>query len=1230
MRINLAKDPSLRTGTTAAFQPLTGSTLSVTDEWAFYGKYSLKITKDAVNGTGVAIAAPIPVVAGESYAFSAYTRLPITIPESDHAEIILQVEWLNSLGIVQSTVTSATLRMDTDDTEFRIGGVWVAPAGATFADVSIIQPLAGKAGAYFMVDALLIEQASYIGGYFDNITQAEKNAIANKAMAAVPQVVNGLRLGADVNLNGLVMNTIDEDDTLWVVTDIEGWWGQADPEIPDISRGTEDGSYDVEGRTKARQLTLTGFFVPKDAEESLTKSIDRLILATNLTRKGGWLFAHEGPTKAAWVRLSSRPSVKTVNARGRTNFQINLRAGDPIKYHWDSSDPDGYTSGSYNSSNVPDSVHTNLFTNPSFEDTSGTLEVRRNFCTNPRFISNTGWSATGNVSWVGNGQAAVADAAPTGTLLPYESTAATAAPGEVWTVSRDFSVPVGAPPITLQYSISPYAGATAVTSEFVYSPNVTIQPGQTVRVSVTSKALGSTITHVRAIPYLRENPGNTGRRLNSDRVLMEKVAYVGDYFDGSTTPDSDLTPSWTAGVDNSVSILTATIPAMVVGSYDGTGWTVRSSQWASSGSYSMKIIPRSTNTAYYYRTAVSLGLTVGKTYTAVGKVRLTAPQGTAAVSYPRRSIRYRVNGTYVADVAAPNVAGVHEPRITFTVENPTDLFMITGGTLTDGPVWWDDLTFVEGVYTGPAFSGNTTTTPYEVYKWSGLPNASTSTRTAYNMDVLTNIGTADVTGIFTITGPAGSGTRIYNATTNETMELAKPLRGAGLIADAYEVSSLGGVATIKTTAPNHLRVGDEVSLLNMVIPFSESDQTRIVTAVSEVFPYSFSFEISTDDIDPMSTSGQIRLVNNDVLVIDTYNRSVTYNGEVAGHRSMLTTLTDWIKFAPGDNVIEYFDDVTNVEVVSKALSNNTVTLETADTHYLIPGEQLTVALPETATLSKKKLENNVVTLTTSTPHGYAVGDVVDVQSTETSKIVTKSRTSNVATLTTEAPHGVAAGDSVVVAMPTVATPNQKSLTSNVATLGFQHAHGFSAGDSVVVALPTAATVSSKQLTNNQAILTTTAAHTFAVGDQITVAMPANASITKKARSGTQIVMTTAAAHGFAVGDQVIIALPTTATLSGNLDGNATTNLVTVTTTAAHGFAVGDRILVAGATRAGFNGYKIVESTPSSTTFTFCDWTLTTNESNAVAGVTITNTTNESYNGTKTIVSVTSTTFAYNL
>src|SRR6187431_2249547 len=245
MRVNLLPDPSFKSGTTNYYVPVSGATLSLTEEYSYFGNNSMVVTKAALNASGVEIVQPVPVQSGLPYSFSSYARLPLILPVSEPAQIILFVEWMNSVGIILKTDSSVTLDMTDDNIWYRVGGVWTAPPGATFASMQIIQPLPGLEGARFIVDALMIEQAPYLGGYVNNIPNDVKNEVVQRALAPVPSVINGLRLGADVSLNGLILNTIDENDTIWVCTSINGWFGQTAPEMPDIPRGTEDGSYDV-------------------------------------------------------------------------------------------------------------------------------------------------------------------------------------------------------------------------------------------------------------------------------------------------------------------------------------------------------------------------------------------------------------------------------------------------------------------------------------------------------------------------------------------------------------------------------------------------------------------------------------------------------------------------------------------------------------------------------------------------------------------------------------------------------------------------------------------------------------------------------------------------------------------------------------------------------------------------------------------------------------------------
>ncbi|WJZ48525.1 minor tail protein [Actinomycetia phage DSL-LC01] len=173
--------------------------------------------------------------------------------------------------------------------------------------------------------------------------QGVENAVVDRALTPLEApVVTGLKLLGDISLGSLVLNTIDEDQTLWICTEIDGWWTHPDPDVPDIPRGWGDGSYDAKGKWLARQLTLSGTFIPRTLD-NLQAARDKLIAATSLVRSGAWLIVQEDPPKSSYVRLSGRPEIETVNARGRVDFSIGLRAADPIKYEFRDDDPDGYT-----------------------------------------------------------------------------------------------------------------------------------------------------------------------------------------------------------------------------------------------------------------------------------------------------------------------------------------------------------------------------------------------------------------------------------------------------------------------------------------------------------------------------------------------------------------------------------------------------------------------------------------------------------------------------------------------------------------------------------------------------------------------------------------------------------------------------------------------------------------------------------------------------------------------
>lgn len=313
-----------------------GNALAYSSDYAYVGDYSVKVIKSTAPGSGLLTSLPgIKVFTGTTYAISASVLIPETVEDAT-----LEVE---AIWYASSDATGTPL--DTDEVSTghviyagsgwnRIGDVFTAPDGANSLKVGIVQPLSGEHGSYFYVDAFLVEESSVLNQYFENKDQDQENAIVRQALRKMPEpIVTGMQLRADISLNGLIFNTIDENNVVWVCTDIEGWWGQPDPEIQDIPRGLGDGSYDVKGRYAARIMTFNGVFLPPSADYAETAR-NKLIAATDLVRKTGWLIVDEDPPKASLVRLSGKPNIRSVNARGRTEFSIGLKSVDPIKYEW--------------------------------------------------------------------------------------------------------------------------------------------------------------------------------------------------------------------------------------------------------------------------------------------------------------------------------------------------------------------------------------------------------------------------------------------------------------------------------------------------------------------------------------------------------------------------------------------------------------------------------------------------------------------------------------------------------------------------------------------------------------------------------------------------------------------------------------------------------------------------------------------------------------------------------
>jgi hypothetical protein len=147
----------------------------------------------------------------------------------------------------------------------------------------------------------------------------------------------------------LAFNAVDDDGTLWIVSQVVGWWTTPEPDSIDTERGWSDGSYYDTGRYKARVFTVTGTFIPKVSNgHYVQKARDRLLRAVNTVRRTGVAFiAKEADVTApapigsddyttiakySYVLPSGAPLIDTVSMTGRNDWAITFRAPDPTKY----------------------------------------------------------------------------------------------------------------------------------------------------------------------------------------------------------------------------------------------------------------------------------------------------------------------------------------------------------------------------------------------------------------------------------------------------------------------------------------------------------------------------------------------------------------------------------------------------------------------------------------------------------------------------------------------------------------------------------------------------------------------------------------------------------------------------------------------------------------------------------------------------------------------------------
>jgi hypothetical protein len=168
-----------------------------------------------------------------------------------------------------------------------------------------------------------------------------------------PKLVGGIALSEDINVNGLLLNHRDLNGTLWLCTDIEGWWTLAPAEIPDTPKPFWDGSLVTTGRYTNRTVTISGLFIPPDPSlvwynrdailraAGIVRGVGLLALCGNETPENQEQVTDEtgkmtpntfyDPPKMSLIQTADAPLVETYNTNGHTRFSLSFRCVNPAK-----------------------------------------------------------------------------------------------------------------------------------------------------------------------------------------------------------------------------------------------------------------------------------------------------------------------------------------------------------------------------------------------------------------------------------------------------------------------------------------------------------------------------------------------------------------------------------------------------------------------------------------------------------------------------------------------------------------------------------------------------------------------------------------------------------------------------------------------------------------------------------------------------------------------------------
>jgi hypothetical protein len=751
-------------------------------------------------------------------------------------------------------------------------------------------------------------------------TQGQENFYVDRGLTPLQtNYIEKLKLQANIILGDFIFNTIDDDGVVWVVTDIEGWWSMPSAEMPDIPRGFGDGSYDVQGRYNARDLVLKGVYLVQTPSQ-VEAARDKLIAACDLVYKGTWLKTGNDPIRASWVRLSGEVRINTLNSRGRTEFEIGLRAADPIKYSWNDASPDGYNVGEIPVKNnemgyngIGSVQNIGNYPVPCILEITGPL-------VSPASIYNR---STDKLILITQSLKGSIVRAIVNKQLVFDTTKLVDVATLTTTAKHDFKA---GDEIYISNVGFPFDGQQLVTSTPT-DTTFTFETESAVITDVVTKALQNSVARLETATAHGFGTNDSITISGVDSLFDGTYRITGVPNDNTFTfAKTRVPPKTVTGkvvVSNIATLTTSDEHQFIIGdtvtvtntgipfdgSYTITATTSNTFSYAATRTNAKEIVSKQLllNIATL-QTSAAHGFIVGElvsitnvdsyfngTYTITEIPTSTSFRFKRASSNERAiSIRSAASNTVILTTSAPHNYVVGEKVVVSGVDPSYD------GTFT--------ITSVPSTTTFAYAKSVANLIPTSVTAGFVEPSSRKVKSYSRTGNIVT-VTTVNAHGLYTGAELTFSGTTPFGEGVKSVASVLTANSFTMVISGAdvpnAEVTTvfieLLGIATAVSVTPSG------IATVSGSLPFSGANGTA---SVSDTIPKTLASGKAIKKNDVIFTPGVLNAtatLSADVLEIDTKNREVAFNGQVDGARGRIDVLADFIELAPGNNEIEFID-----------------------------------------------------------------------------------------------------------------------------------------------------------------------------------------------------------------------------------------------------------------------------------------------------------------------------------